>query len=78
MEPKYDLIDLSEAEQKQFMMDFNKFLTAQGVYFEPVPAYSRKTITSPWELTCQLFLKKKVVAVEKKDLSTPDETPSQA
>lgn len=49
----------SKEETEKFMKEFNDLCDKHSIYFEPVPQYTRETITSPWQLTCQVFLQKK-------------------
>lgn len=75
-EPKFDLTEVSKEETDAFMKDFQDLLKKHSLYFEPVPQYTRDTLTSPWKTVCQVFLKKKIPIVEKAIPSpfTPDET----
>ncbi len=59
MEPKYRLIEAAEQEKNDFMKKFNELLNETEMYFEPVPQFARKDLTSPWEVQCQIFLQKK-------------------
>lgn len=63
--PKYNLIEATQDEQNEFLKRFDDLCTELSIYFEPVPQFARKDLTSPWEVTCQIFLRKKV----------PNETP---
>lgn len=63
-DPKYKLIEPTEEEKKAFMEKFNVFLQESGMYYEPVPAFSRDSLTDPWKVVCQVFLQKKVLTEE--------------
>lgn len=57
---KYTLVDFTEEEQNAFLKDFNDLLTKYQAYYEPVPNFTRPDLFSPWQLVCQVLLKKKV------------------
>lgn len=61
-EPKYNLTPTTEAENNEFMKDFHDLLEKHSLYFEPVPKFTRKSLVSPWEVTCQIFLQKKTLS----------------
>lgn len=67
-ENKYKLVDATEEEKLDFMNKFNDFLNTTGMFYEPVPQFYRETLTSPWEVKCQVFLAKKVL---NEDVSIP-------
>lgn len=60
MNPKYELVDMSEEEKSNFMEKFHKFLAEESVYFEPVPQFTRTAIGAPWEIVMQVLLQKKI------------------
>lgn len=80
-EPKYKLSDTTPEESKAFMVDFQELLSKHSLYFEPVPQFTRKSLTSPWEIQTQIFLQRKteIVKPEKVEDSIPspftDENP---
>lgn len=63
-QPKYNLSDCTADESAAFMKEFNELLNKHSLYFEPVPQYIRKSLQSPWETVCQIFLQKKTEIVE--------------
>jgi len=65
MTPKYKLVDASSDEQADFMKKFQALLTETGMYYEPVPQFSRDSLTEPWKIVCQVLLQKKVAIDEK-------------
>ncbi len=58
--PKFDLVEATEQEKNDFMKKFGELLDETSMYFEPVPQFTRKSLQSPWEIVCQVFLQKKV------------------
>ncbi len=68
-ESKFSLVDVTKEETKDFMEKFNAFVTESGMYFEPVPQFTRKNIGDPWEIVCQVILQKKVPI--KEDVVSP-------
>ncbi len=73
-QPKYNLSDCTADESTAFMKEFNELLNKHSLYFEPVPAYTRKALGSPWELNCQIFLQKKTPIED--NLPVADSIPS--
>lgn len=76
MQPKYTLSDASEKEQQLFMQEFNELLNKFSLYYEPVPQFSRDSLTSPWKIVCQVFLQKKTIIEESENtevIKSPDE-----
>lgn len=68
---KYKIVDATEEEKKDFMIKFNAFLTESGFYYEPVPQFSRDTLTSPWTIRCEVFLAKKIPNEELTSIPSP-------
>jgi len=79
-EPKYKLSDCTKEESDAFMKDFGELLNKHSLYFEPVPQFTRKSLTSPWEIQTQIFLQKKSEIVEPESVPSPfaDESPKEA
>ncbi len=70
-EPKFSLVEPTEQESANFMKKFQELLVETSMYYEPVPQFSRKSLQSPWEIVCQIFLQKKVPITEEKDVISP-------
>lgn len=71
MNPKYNLIDLSEEEKNSFMAKFMKLCQDENVYFEPVPQFTRTALGEPWEIVTQILLQKKVIIEDEKGVPSP-------
>lgn len=63
-EQKFNLTPTTEEENKVFMKEFGELLDKHSLYFEPVPQFTRETLTSPWKIVTQIFLQKKTPVVE--------------
>lgn len=63
-EPKYSLSEVSKEQSDSFMKEFQELLNKHSLYYEPVPQFTRDSLTSPWKIQCQILLQKKTEIVE--------------
>ena len=59
--PKYKLVEPTNEEVIEFKKRFEDMLNDMSLYYEPVPQFSRSEIGKPWEVVCQVYLRKKVI-----------------
>jgi hypothetical protein len=77
MQPKYKLSEPTAEEIKAFQEDFAAVLEKHSLYYEPVPQYSRKSLSDPWTLTCQIFIQKKTAVEEETPQDESPKTPEE-
>lgn len=69
--PQFDLVNPTPEEQADFLKAFQELCESKEMYFEPVPQFSRDTLQSPWKVTTQILLQKKVKKEGDKSIPSP-------
>ena len=69
-EPKFTLSTPTQEEQNSFMKDLQEVVDKHEMYFEPIPQFQRKDLTSPFEIACAWFIQKKTPIKKEETPST--------
>jgi len=72
-ETKFKLEEATKEEKDVFMTKFQNFLEESNIYFEPVPQFTRDSLSDPWKVVCQVILQKKVFITKEEETQIKNE-----